>query len=709
MPTIRIKRGTQAQLDAAAAASQLADGEPYLITGANRLAVGTGPTGYSAHAKLTELPSLTQINLGGYATVTLTADNWLVSSPYSLNYLTSTAPRTAAGLVLPAMTMPGLVRLVNVGPYPITLLHDAAAVPSTNRFSLPGNAPLVLPSYSGAILEYEYAATRWFVAGHSAPPGTLSYLLVHGNGLRIADGSVTPSGANNTDFGEANVSGATVDKTFDIRNEGATDLVLTGATPVTLTGAHAADYTVVTQPAQTSLAPSEQTPFTVRFNPSEGGYRNAVVHVASNDPASADFDFAVTGNGITQIWCPPGTQGASLGICPAPPAGMSELTGTTDRTSDNWGNYQYSDGSIMCWVPACFMKFGTGSNGLAVNAIDIKPLSAYATVAEANADGYFLDRSFYDGGVEQPGFFYDKYLVSNNGGIASSLPNGIPLATGGSFHPISSLNGSPALNYGGMQAACKTRGANFFSASIFQTKCLSRLALAHAQASTSSTYCAYYDATGVANFPKGANNDALSDVNDASILYLTAGDPSYPAKPKTGSANNLAKTTHNGQACGVADLNGCLWQVAFGLTSNGAGYYALKTSKRMKDLTGGSGAATDLFGAAGIAENYEPLGSTIGAVAGGNTYSAFGSASQVFSAAVTGADWQAAAAGIPLNKGGSNLFGQDGLWDYRPNEMCPVVGAGWSGWSSAGVWALYLDTVRAGAYSYVGGRAALYL
>ena len=53
--TIQIKRGTRAQIEAAKAAGQLRDGEPYLIIDENRLAVGTSTSGYSSFAKTEEL------------------------------------------------------------------------------------------------------------------------------------------------------------------------------------------------------------------------------------------------------------------------------------------------------------------------------------------------------------------------------------------------------------------------------------------------------------------------------------------------------------------------------------------------------------------------------------------------------------------------------------------------------------------------------
>lgn len=409
----------------------------------------------------------------------------------------------------------------------------------------------------------------------------------------------------------------------------------------------------------------------------------------------------------------PGQIGFGVGICPGPlPTGMVELNGTRDPTADNYGNYQYSDGSIMVWIPAFFYKFGTGSNGNAINVVTIKPLSAYADVATANADGYALHRMFYDGGFIQPGVFVDKYICSNNGGIASSIKNGIVLTSAqrGSLLTAmySALTGAPANNLGGSQAASKTRGASFFANSRFIQAGLALLALAHGQAATSVLNCAWYMINSM--FPKGCNNNALGDAQDATILYDSDANGTYNVG-KTGSANYLAKTTHNGQNSGVADLNGLIWEVGFGLTSNGTDLYVLKTAKALKALTGSDTLATDLFGANGLAANYDDIGATWGALLGSSTTKYYGSATQVLSAALSGNDWAAAGLGIPLvgGVGGSNLFGNDYFADYKPNEMCPVSGAAWGNGSGAGVWALSLSFYRAYSGCGIGFRSALYL
>jgi hypothetical protein len=265
----------------------------------------------------------------------------------------------------------------------------------------------------------------------------------------------------------------------------------------------------------------------------------------------------------------PGKQGFGVGICPALPAGYSLLPGSTDIASDNYGNYQYSDGSIMVWVPAFYYRIAHADNptyaGYTVNSVDIKPYSAFADVAAANAAGYALHRAFYDGGAIQPGFFIDKYQASNNGGIASSIKNGNPLSTHSAHNPIGSLTGLTAgdNNFGGCFKAAKTRGTAFFPTMRYQYAALALLALAHGQASTTNAWCAWYDAAGTNNFPKGCNNDALADQNDSTVKYISDG---YSTCGKTGSATNFAKTTHNGQVSGVADLNGNMWEVSPGIT-----------------------------------------------------------------------------------------------------------------------------------------------
>lgn len=55
MSSIRIKRGTRAQIEAAAAEDGLRLGEPYLMTDEDRVVVGTGTGAFSESATAEEV------------------------------------------------------------------------------------------------------------------------------------------------------------------------------------------------------------------------------------------------------------------------------------------------------------------------------------------------------------------------------------------------------------------------------------------------------------------------------------------------------------------------------------------------------------------------------------------------------------------------------------------------------------------------------
>ena len=440
------------------------------------------------------------------------------------------------------------------------------------------------------------------------------------------------------------------------------------------------------------------------------------IQTPDNSPVSFPSGIMIgraTGAGTINNIGTPGQQGFGVGIAPSIPANFAALYGTTDPASDTYGNYQYSDGSVMVYVPAFYYKYGTGANGLAINVVDVKAFSYYADVATANAAGYALHRAFYNGGTIRPGFFVDKYYCSKNGGIASSLKNGIPLASatrgGIAGTNFASLTGAPADAFYGAIAAAKTRGASFFPMARYQRAALALLANAHGSASSGTTYCAWYSA-GSTNFPKGCNNNALGDTNDATLAFLDDGTATNCNK--TGSANFFSKTTHNGQNCGVADLNGTIWGIEpFGITSNGVNFYLLNTAVDVTTITAGNALATDCWGATGLAAMYTSLGATYESLTASAGNKPFGSAAQVLSAATSGNGWLFAGNGFPLvaGTGGSNQFGNDYMYDARTNECCVDSGGSWYSAGNAGVWAVGLNTSRSSSSDTCGFRSASYL
>lgn len=430
-----------------------------------------------------------------------------------------------------------------------------------------------------------------------------------------------------------------------------------------------------------------------------------------------------------------GGQGFGVGIYPYTlPSGFSALPGTSDPASPNYGNYQYSDGSIMVFVPLFYYRIGHPSSPryatYGLNAVDIVGIETFASEAAANAAGYALHRAFIDGGSVKSGFFVDKYLASKNG---STSCRSVRYGT-----PISLTNSTSYTNSNGMvtpEGTCtgiladavllaRSRGVGTFNvASDFIYDALAGSSLAHGQASTSATHCAWYDA--INNFPKGCNNNALADTNDAGVTFTTAGDSGSANKPKTGSGTPFAKTTHNGQECGVADLNGSMWQVMLGVTNAGTSAtdttkktngdaYVLKPSVALASLTHGWNGTNDAWGdATNLATKYDlisgffPWGGATGWVYFGN------GSNQVFSGATSGTSYLRKCCGVQettagTSASGTNQFGADGCYQYNVANLFPLASGDWNGAASAGVFYRNWYNFRSYSSTVFGFRAAAY-
>lgn len=411
--------------------------------------------------------------------------------------------------------------------------------------------------------------------------------------------------------------------------------------------------------------------------------------------------------------------------------GLAEMTGTNDPTSDNYGNYIHANGSIVCWCPKAYYRVGSEESPrfatYGVNALDIVGAETFSTTAEANTAGYALHRAFINAGAEQTGFFIDKYMNSRDGYAASkSVFGGVPisLATAAGYLASIGMTGCAGMLADAVVLS-KARGERWNCTSAFIYGYLALVSVAQAQAATSTDDVAWYDATGVTNFPKGCNNNALSDVNDTSVVYASAGDTGNANKPKTGATVGFAKTTHNGSANGVADLNGGMWEVTIGITNFGTSatataaitndsIYVLKHSTDIATLTGGWNGATDAWGdAANLATKYDlvtsphPLGSSIGYVQWGNGTNA------VLQNDLNGVNRDVCGF-IPKNSSstsatGANLFGNDQLYKQNIQNMVPLACGRWDDSVPAGVFCRGFGYSRSNGYDASGFRASAYV
>ena len=389
----------------------------------------------------------------------------------------------------------------------------------------------------------------------------------------------------------------------------------------------------------------------------------------------------------------PGELGFGVGAIPqtAIPSGMYAMEGHYDKSSANYGN----------------IIDATGSQMVAISKFYYKIVGNQFLISSVQYADYVLHRMFINAGVELDYVLVDKYGCGNVGGIFASKRVIDPCSTNSAHNPISALNNAPDNNYGGLYKAVKTRGADYFLASIFIRNGLAMLAKAHADAGTIAT-CAFKDV--LPYLPKGNNNNALKDTNNNAVTFTASG---YSNCAMTGSGVPFAKTTHNGQDCGVADLNGNMFEVASGfIRYDSTGFLTLKESVDISAIlndstTTGAGGAYDknLYDVIDLSLLI-PSGET------GSWTSIGNGANQVFAMSTvrTSDEYKRTSLGVPISTGvsvsGTTEFGNDGFYKHLRNEMACRVGFDWTSGANCGIFSRSLAHFRTLALDNVGGRAS---
>jgi len=156
------------------------------------------------------------------------------------------------------------------------------------------------------------------------------------NEMVIYPGETQPSLDNDTVFDLAMVGKNTVDRTYILKNKGTVDLTLTGG-KITISGPQSSDFYVVGTP-DAIIPPRSNTNFTIRFQPTGVGERNATVTITSTDPDKTAYSFAIRGNGLSSNFHPTDISGCKLW------ADATQITGVSDGARvDTWqdlsGNY----------------------------------------------------------------------------------------------------------------------------------------------------------------------------------------------------------------------------------------------------------------------------------------------------------------------------------------------------------------------------------
>jgi hypothetical protein len=140
--------------------------------------------------------------------------------------------------------------------------------------------------------------------------GTDPEMVVEGNLVEIADGDLSPSSDDHTEFGSADIDTDTVVRTFRILNTGNAALTLDGSPIIEIGGEHFADF-AVTANATSPVNAGGDTTFMVAFNPSAIGARLATLNIPSDDTDEDPYNFSIQGTGKTKPTVAPPIVGFS--------------------------------------------------------------------------------------------------------------------------------------------------------------------------------------------------------------------------------------------------------------------------------------------------------------------------------------------------------------------------------------------------------------
>ena len=269
--------------------------------------------------------------------------------------------------------------------------------------------------------------------------------------------------------------------------------------------------------------------------------------------------------------------------------GMTPMNGTYDKTSDNYGNFMSNNGGVFVYIPHYYVRYGEQTEAdydvYGANVLGVKSHDAYNSEAEANADGYFSPRAFYDGSdsVNQQGFFMQKYepWARTIDGVIYPYGDG-------------SARGMVNIIPPDMMTRARNLGSDYFVASYFMHQAMDTITLLQGQHSTGTANCAWWKSRGGANYP----NSGWSTTNPQ--LY-----------------------SHNGQKNGVMGVSNFTWEFCLGVTTSGTSatqgqttvannkIYLLKPTVKIKDLTNGFGGPADAWGTtANLLENYDEFDTT---------------------------------------------------------------------------------------------------
>ena len=260
--------------------------------------------------------------------------------------------------------------------------------------------------------------------------GIAPEIAVSGNSVNIADGDVTPSASDHTDFGSSDVASGSIVRTFTIGNSGGAPLTLG---TVSLVGGQASDFSLTLAP-NGPVAAGGSTTFQITFDPSALGLRGTTVSFISNDADESPFDFsiqgtgtgtpdiAVSGNGVNIVdgdATPSTTDHTDFGA--VAPVGASLVRTFTIANAGN-ANLTLGAGSIVT-TGVHAADFGIGGitlpatvtpSGSTTFTVSFDPATTGLRSAEINIASNDIDESSFNFAVQGTGAAADLQVSKTN-------------------------------------------------------------------------------------------------------------------------------------------------------------------------------------------------------------------------------------------------------------------------------------------------------
>lgn len=301
---------------------------------------------------------------------------------------------------------------------------------------------------------------------------------------------------------------------------------------------------------------------------------------------------------INEIQPLPGCYGFGVAVndIEAAKIGLKPMPGHKNQKGKNFGNYTDENGSIFVCIPRFYYKINSNKIPEADNQNEIEyslePKEGFLTpLAFKTLDGSYLDC-----------VFVGKYITSLEGRTFVSKPMTIPCVYKNEYQEklysisnvYSELTEIYYDTYGGTGIPLNLIQKEVNKQNIHQSIHYNLLrfvyiltAMIHVQHcfkyygdKTPSDLCGYADKSPY--YPRGANKLGkfvptpeggylyfdLADSKDSSFGFgklIKQGVWEIAYVHYSGSSLNLTKTAHNGQLCGIQDLNGNVWEKDMGV------------------------------------------------------------------------------------------------------------------------------------------------